>query len=258
MMSLKNIFLSSFIAVSLLLNINLAQAANTDAKVKWSQRVVMSTAVSGTVTSVNVKIGQHVKKGDVLLRLDTSRFDAALKKSNAVQRNAAYVLAEAKREKDRAEELYDRGVLSDRDLQQGENLYVAEQANKAKADAMLTNAKKDLEDSVIKAPFAAVIVARQVEVGQTVATSLQAVPMLTLAASDAYIASSVLLLSDLNELKAGQAIDVSTGGERYTGKVEALGMEPVDAEKGLYVVDVRFNAGDNIVRAGQHAILHLP
>lgn len=258
MMCSRNTFLQGVIAVSLLINLNTVQAANIDAEVKWSQRVEMSTAVSGTVAEVNVKAGQRVEKGSLLLALDATRFKAVLKQAKAEQRIASYVLAEAKRERERAQELYDRTVLSDRDLQQAENLYIAEQANKARADADLANAEKDLADSMIRAPFASVIVSRQAEVGQTVATKLQVVPMLTLAASDAYIARGLLSISDLNTLSAGQAIDVSTGGQRYHGEIEQLGMEPVDAGKGLYAVEVRFNAADSVVRAGQHAVLHLP
>ncbi len=258
MMCLRNTFVQGVITVSLLINLNTVQAANVDAEVRWSQRVEMSTAVSGTVAKVNVKVGQRVAKGSLLLALDATRFNAALKQAKAAQRNATYILAEARREKERAQELYDRTVLSDRDLQLAENLYIAEQAKKARADADLANAEKDLADSMIRAPFASVIVSRQAEVGQTVATKLQVVPMLTLAASDVYIARGLLPLSDLNTLRAGQAVEVSTGGQRYHGEIEQLGMEPVDAGKGHYAVEVRFSVAGAVVRAGQHAVLHLP
>ena len=258
MMCLRNILLQGVVATSLLLNLNTVLAANIDANVKWSQRVEMSTSVSGTVSKVNVNAGQRVEKGTLLLALDATRFDAALKQAKAAQRNASFLLAEAKRERERATELYERTVLSDHDLQQAENQYVAEQAHMAKANADLANAEKDLADSMIRAPFASVIISRQAEVGQTVATQLQAVPMLTLAATDAYIARGLLAISELNALRAGQKVDVSTGGQRYQGEIEQLGMEPVDVEKKLYTVEVRFSAGDAVVRAGQHAILHLP
>jgi len=258
MMCLRNNLLQGIVAASLLLNLNAVQAANIDADVKWSQRVEMSTAVSGTVAKVNVKAGQRVEKGSLLLALDATRFAAGLKQAKAAQRNASFLLAEAKRERERAIELYERTVLSDHDLQQAENLYVSAQAHMAKANADLANAEKDLADSMIRAPFASVIISRHVEVGQTVASQLQTVPMLTLAATDAYVARGLLTISDLNALRAGQKVDVSTGGQRYPGEVEQLGMELVDAEKKLYAVEVRFSAGDAVIRAGQHAILHLP
>jgi multidrug efflux system membrane fusion protein len=192
------------------------------------------------------------------LALNAKHFKAAVQRARAAQRNARYALAEAKREWERAQELYERTVLSDRDLQLAENAYVAAQASQAKADSELADAEKDLAVSMIRAPFAAVVISRQAEVGQVVVTQLQAVPMLTLAASDAYIARGMLPLPELRALTIGQAVDVSTGGERYRGEIVLLGLEPADAEQGLYAVEVRFPAADHVVRARQHAVIHLP
>lgn len=258
MMCSRNIILQALVAASLLVNAATALAANIDATVSWSQRVEMSTAVSGTVSEVNAKVGERVKKGQLLLTLDDVRFKAALQQAKAAQRHSRYMLAEAEREWDRAKELYERTVLSDRELQLAENNHIAALAAQAKANAALINAEKDLGDSMIHAPFAAVVVSRQVEVGQTIVSQLQAVPMLTLVASDAYIAKGLLPAPELSTLRIGQAVDVSTGGQRYTGEIVQLGMEPVDAKQGLYAVEVRFGAGESVVRAGQHAVLHLP
>lgn len=259
MISSRNTFIQNTIAsIFLLLQFNTALAANIDATVNWSQRVEMSTAVSGTVARVNVKAGERVEKGQLLLALDATRFEAALQQARAAQRNARYLLAEAKREWDRARELYERTVLSDRELQLAENAYVAAQEIQAKADADRANADKDIAESMIRAPFAAVVISRKAEVGQTVVSQLQAVPMLTLAATDAYIARAMLSTTDLNALSIGQTVDVSTGGQRHKGEIVQLGMEPVDATQGLYVIDVRFPATDSVVRAGQHAVIHLP
>jgi multidrug efflux system membrane fusion protein len=254
----RNFFFAAASGMALLMNINAVLAANIDARVNWSQRVEMSTGVSGMVTAVNVKAGERVKQGELLLALDATRFKAAVQETRAAQRNARYALAEARREWERAQELYDRTVLADRDLQLAENAYVAAQAHQARADAALAHAEKDLAESMIHAPFAAIVVSRQAEVGQTVITQLQAVPMLTLAASDTYIARGLLVIADLNALQMGQAVDVSTGGERYRGEIVHLGLEPADARQDLYAVEVRFAAPDSVVRAGQHAVLHLP
>jgi len=258
MICLRNFLFAVVSGIYLLLNTNSVLAANIDATVNWSQRVEMSTGVSGTVSTVNVKAGDRVEKGQLLLALDATRFKATLQAAKAAQRSARYALDEAKREWERAEELYERTVLADRDLQLAENAYVAAQANMARAEAALANAGKDLGESMIRAPFAAVVVSRQAEIGQTVITQLQAVPMLTVAASGYYLAHGLLGLSDLNALRVGQSVDVSTSGERFQGEIVNLGLEPVDVKQGLYAVEVRFAAPKSIVRAGQHAVLHLP
>lgn len=233
-----------------------AVAADIDAKVAWSQRVELGTAVSGTIAEVNARIGQRVSQGDALLQLDATRFKAAVKQTRARLKQKKYALDEANREWQRAQELYERTVLSDRDKQLAENAYIAALAEHAQAAAAKINAAEDLQDSVIHAPFDAVVLERSAEPGQVVISRLQATPLLIIAATGSYLAQAALRPGDLNGLQPGQAADVSIGGERYKGEIHSIGLE-ADTQ-GKYLIQVRFTTGDSVIRSGQQAILHLP
>lgn len=248
------------ILVSVILNVfttQLVLAADIDGKIAWSQRIEMSTTVSGIVGEVLVNPGDSVEKDDVLLRLDPSRFNVAVASTAATEKDAKYKLKEAEREWDRAQELYERTVLADRDLQLAENALVAAQAEFARAKARHTSAKRDLFESVIRAPFNAMILARQAQPGQTVVTRMQSVPLLTIAATTNYHASGLVSASVADKLATGQAVDVTINGQRYNGILASIGYEP-EKNTEVYPVTVRFATGGDLLRAGQSATIHLP
>lgn len=239
------------------LTTNTALAEDIDALVGWSQRVEMSTAVSGVVDEVLINVGDQVSKGDVLLRLDTTRIEAAVKSAKASKKDAQYKLNEAEREWHRARELYDRTVLSDRDLQLAENGLITAQAVFAQASSHYISASRDLIESSIRAPFAAVILERRAEPGQTVVTRLQSVPLLTLAATKNYLALGMVSPLLAGKLASGQPAAVTVGGKKFNGIITSVGFEPVANGNG-YPISVRFVTGGSLLRAGQPATIHLP
>jgi len=252
--------MSRLILLGLLFNfsvIGTVSAADVEARVGWSQRIDMSTTVSGVVDEVRVNEGDRVSKGDILLRLQADRFKAALSSAQAAKKNAQYKLKEAEREWNRAQELYDRTVLSDHDLQLAENGLISAKAVFAHASANQTNAKRDVEESVIRAPFDAVVLARHAHPGQTIVTRMQSVALISVAATKNYHAKGAVPISSANKLASGQAVSVTVNGKRFNGILSSVGYEP-EKDTGAYPVVVRFTTGASLLRAGQSATLHLP
>jgi HlyD family secretion protein len=128
----------------------------------------------------------------------------------------------------------------------------------AEARANLRQNQKVLEDTSIRAPFDAVVVVRQVEPGMSVAAGLQPQILLILAKSGEMLARSYLPATQLDKLKVGQAVSVTTGGQSYPGKIKALGLEPSKREGDAnYQVDVTFASREQL-RAGTAAVVKLP
>jgi len=236
---------------------NIALSADVDGKVSWSQRVVMSTGVSGVVDEVLVEVGDHVTKGDVLLRLQADRFKASLSSAKASQTDAKYKLKEAEREWSRAQELYERTVLADSDLQLAENSLMAARALFENAKANHINAQRDLIESTIKAPFDGIVLERHVQPGQAVINRMNAVPMLSIAATKTYNVVGTVTSSFATKLATGEAVTMTINGQSYNGILAAIGYESVK-ETDTYPVTIRFNAGDKVLRAGQAAKIHFP
>lgn len=106
----------------------------------------LSTAANGVVQKVNVKVGEKVKKGQLLLSLDQKLFAAEVKKSEKMLLSARLNKNEAKKELERAEELYERTVLSDHELNVAKIEF-------ARIDALLAAAESQVEKSAYELKY---------------------------------------------------------------------------------------------------------
>jgi RND family efflux transporter MFP subunit len=233
-------------------------AAEIQATLQWSQRVELSAPVSGVVQAVNVEVGDLVKKGQVLLTLDSTAYQAGVAASQSEITRLNAEAEEAKRDLVRVQELYQRTVVSTTDLDQAKLRLVKSQSMLAEARARLRQNQKALDDASLRAPFDAVVVIRQAEPGLSVAAGLQPQMLLTLARSGEMIARALLSSPQMDKLKTGQTLTVSVAGVNHTGKIKTLGLEPIKIkEEWFYPVDVVFPTKEPL-RAGAPAQLTLP
>jgi RND family efflux transporter MFP subunit len=233
-------------------------AADIQATLQWSQRVELSTPVSGVVQAVNVEVGDLVKKGQVLLTLDSTAYQARVAESQSEITRLNAEAEEAKRDLDRVQGLYERTVVSTTDLDQAKLRLVKSRSTLSEARARLRQNQKALDDASIHAPFDAVVVLRHAEPGLSVAATLQPQMLLTLARSGEMIARIYLLSPQMDNLKTGQTVTVSVAGISYTGKIKTLGLEPIKInEVSVYPVDVVFPSKQPL-RAGAPALVQLP
>jgi len=135
--------------------------------------VELTTRVSGVVEEVLVKKGQKVSKGTVLLRLDPAILRARLDEAGADEDQAKAAEADARRELERAQELYNRTVSSTTELDAASLRLARAQAALAAAAARRAIAQKNLSDAELKAPFDGVVAALPAAPGVVVAAECQ-------------------------------------------------------------------------------------
>jgi multidrug efflux system membrane fusion protein len=225
-----------------------ARAADYPAVLAWTQRVVLSTPVSGVVTSVPAVAGERVSEGQVLVQLDKRPFESALR--NAVAQAHKYRLnrEEAKRELQRTRELYERTVISVHDLQVGEIAFASADADYASARAELEAAQLHLGYATVQAPFAGLVLEVSVAPGVTVVNTQQATPIVTLARDRPMVAHARLTAEEADALSPGRTATVEVDGQAYAGKIVQISAEPDTS--GRYELSVSFDPGDAALRAG--------
>jgi HlyD family secretion protein len=220
--------------------------------------VQVGSQVSGTIAKLNVDFNSRVHKGDVVALIDPALFKGALLQAAADLENAKanLVAARANLEKtkaglvqtkadyDRAVQLTKDGVMSEqqRDLAKSNydsanasvggaaaNVTQAE-AQVAQKDAAVAVAQTNLDYTVIRSPIDGTVVARNVDVGQTVAASLQAPTIFTIA-------------QDLKKMWVYAKTDESDVGNIKIGKPVTFKVDafPKDTFHGV-VSQVRMNA----------------
>jgi len=113
----------------------------------------ITSLVSGVIKQVYVQAGKTVKQGDLILEFDTTLIDSNLAEAKAMISLAKINFSEAKKERERAEELYERTVLSEHELQLARVLYTKASAQYAGAKNKLIHAQWEKTHSKLYAPF---------------------------------------------------------------------------------------------------------
>jgi RND family efflux transporter MFP subunit len=235
-----------------------ATAADLPAMLQWSQRVELAAPTSGIVQTVHVNVGDRVKKGQALVTLDPSVYRAAVTEAQADVVRAQAEEADAKRNLDRIQELYNRTVISTTELEQAQVRQVRAKTQLESAKARLAASQTRLRDTSVRAPFDGIVLVRQVEPGQALASLLQPQPLIVLARAGEMLAQGRASLAQVSKLKVGEGVTVAVEGRNYQGRIKTLGLEPMgDKNDAGYPVDVLFPVKE-LLRAGTPATIRLP
>lgn len=218
--------------------------------------VQVGSQVSGTISRLYVDFNSRVKKGQVVAQIDPALFQGTLLQAKADYANAQANLASAKAnlEKARASEVqtkadYERtvgltkdGVTSQQQLDLAKANYDSGVAAVSAADAQVTQAaaqvqqkqaavtvaQTNLDYTTIHAPIDGTVIARNVDVGQTVAASLQAPTLFTIAQDltkmQVYASTDE---SDVGMIKNGQVVTFKVDAypkDTFTGRVSQIRM----------------------------------
>ena len=193
--------------------------------------VTVGTQISGRVTKLYVDFNDRVKEGQVLAQLDRSLLDAQAAQSEANMKSAQAALELAIANNKRSRELFAKEYISKQELDVSTQSLKAGYAALDLAKAQRLKDQTNQDYSIIKSPVSGVVIDRQIDVGQTVAASLQA-PVLFKIAQDLrkMQIDSSFAEADIGRIKVGQAVNFA---------VDAF---PSRAFQGV-VKQVRLNAG---------------
>src|SRR5215471_14383230 len=181
--------------------------------------VQVGSQVSGTIAKLGADFNSQVKEGQVVAQIDATRFKANLAQAeaNLAQAQAALLHSEvaekqARIELDRTEEVAKQKLVGAADLDAARSKYGSSQADRAAAEAQIGQsraavgmARFDYEHTTIRAPISGTVLQRSVDVGQTVAASLQAPVLFTIA-------------QDLSRMEVHAAVDEADVGKLHEGQ----------------------------------------
>jgi len=192
--------------------------------------VNVGTQVSGTVKALHADFNQSVTPGQVLAELDPPLFRAALAQSQANLLNAQANFTLAKAKEARARDLLAKNFISQTAMDEAAQAFEAAQAQVVLARAQVERDSTNLHYSVIRSPISGVVVARNVDVGQTVAASFQTPTLFQIAKDlrDMQIDSSVSE-ADVGAIAVGDKVkfNVDAFSEReFIGKVRQIRLNP--------------------------------
>lgn len=145
---------------------NIDKSYSTEATVEAVRQSTVSAQVAGRITAVNFDVGDHVKAGQVIVRIDPSELSQAVAGSRAQVAQAEAQLVNAKANYERQAQLFQQKFISQAALDRATSEYRAAQAaaQAARAGAGQTSTVRSY--TTLTAPFSGVVMARHVEVGE--------------------------------------------------------------------------------------------
>ena len=143
--------------------------------------VAVGSQVSGIIAELHADFNSQVKKGDLLAELDPTPFQEKVNAARAGLEKAQVEMRNTRIGLDRQRALKKEGLAPQADFDAAQANYDSARASVQQAAASLKQAETDLKYTKIVAPIDGVVVARQYDVGQTVAASFQAPTLFTLA-----------------------------------------------------------------------------
>ena len=207
--------------------------------------VNVGSQVSGMIEELSVDFNSIVRAGDVIMRLDPSLFETqvAQARANLIRAEAdterfRVSLDDARVQLSRAEDLAARQLISETEreaaqlaVRSTEAQLKSSEAAIAQAMASLNQNEVNLEHTVIRAPIDGIVISRLVDVGQTVAASLQA-PELFVIAADLTKMRVIANIdeSDVGRIRPNQRVTFTVDafpGEEFEGTVSQIRLEPV-------------------------------
>lgn len=235
-------------------------ASDYDARLDWAELYFVSFPLDGGIKHVHVRPGEKVSKGAILVELDKEPIEIRISQYEAELAASKPVLADAKREFEQAQSLYEQTVLADDELQRARHAYEKASAELAASRATLAYARWQLKKTSLVAPWQAWVVERNVEPGQMLVAEQRSKPQLVLARAGVMLATAVLPLSAANSIAIGQKAAVKVGDSSFPARVSSIAMHADSAEQEpRYRIDAEFTfTTDDVYLAGQDATVSLP
>jgi RND family efflux transporter MFP subunit len=254
------------------------------------QEVTVSSEVSGRVVAIHADLGDQVKQGQALVEIDPREFTLAVDRQQAalqqvlaslglwketdpipdpaqtsVVRKAAADLADAKTGFERAKSLVAKGVSAQQVYDTAEARFKVAEANYASAlegvrnliaqaenlRVQLTIARKKLADTIVHAPFAGAVRARQVEIGQYIK---EQGPIMSITAMNPLKLRAGIPEHWFPYIAIGARVDISVEAynEKFAGRVAHMA-RTMDTQSRTFSIEAEIDNSDLRLRPGLFA-----
>lgn len=213
---------------------NIVQTISANGTLTPVVLVNVGTQVSGTVSKLYVDFNDHVETGQVLAELDPALLQAQLQQSEASYLSAQVTLRIALGKLKRHQTLKEQGFISHEALDLIEQELDAARAQLAVNKAQVERDRANLSYSIIRSPISGVVIARDIDVGQTVAANFQTPILFQIAQDLRQMQINISVAeADIGQLHISQPINFTVDAfqqRTFTGTVKQVRLNPTIQE----------------------------
>ena len=237
--------------------------------------IPVGAQVNGRIIKLFVDYNSVVTNGQIVALIDPLVYEASYKnaigslhanQANVKQREAALVLAEKTHERKR--KLFEQKLCSEADYDAAVETWKsaiasldAAKASVEQSEAQVAKTKADLDYCTIRSPVNGVVLARKVEEGETVVSSMNAVPVLTIAEDLKVIwIEATIPEADVGNIKEGQEVTFTADAYRrkFKGKVRQIRLASTETNNVVtYPIIIEAENPDEMLFPGMTATLSI-
>lgn len=184
--------------------------------------VEVGTQVSGIIDKIYVDYNSVVTKGQLIAEMDRATLQSELASQQATYDGAKAEYEYQKKNYERSKGLHEKSLISDTDFEQALYNYQKAKSSYDSSKASLAKAERNLAYATITSPIDGVVISRDVEAGQTVASGFETPTLFTIAAD----LTQMQVVADVDEADIGDVIE----GQRASFTVDAY---PNDVFEGV-------------------------
>lgn len=229
--------------------------------VKPIDRVEVKSKASGQIVELPVEQGDFVKSGALIARLDQKDERTAVEQARANLDIAEAELKQAKRNYDRRDQLFQKGLVSEEELGAIELALATANGKLVQAKTTLERAEERLREAVVRAPIDGVILQKYVEEGQIIASGVSNVgggtPIVDIADMNAVHVEAGIDEIDIGKIKEGQkALIMADAFPQMKFKGEIVRISPearVEQNVTLFDVVIKVENTDGRLKSGMNA-----
>ena len=192
--------------------------------------VSVGTEVSGKIDKLYKDFNDHVRKGELLARLDTEILQTNLDAARGDLAKASTAMEEAKLDYELLQELFKKQMTPEYDVKKALFKYQTAQQTVANSRLNLQRAQKNLDNAYITSPINGVIVSRDVDEGQTVAASMNAPTLFKIANNpDQMQITANVDEADIGKIKLGLPVEFNVDAypsAQFSGEVKQIRLNP--------------------------------
>ncbi len=214
-------------------------------------QVSVKAKVGGEVREVLVRAGEAVSAGQVLIRMDTSEYQAKVEQAKGALVASRGQLDIATKARDNNLALLDKGFISRNAFDNAASQFDIAKANVDTARGALDVAQKALDDTVIKAPISGMISSRTIEPGEKIAIDNKLLEVVDLRQMEL---EAPVPTADILKVQLGQEVLVRVEGlpDAVSGKVVRINPATQSGSRSIMVY-VRIDNPQGLLRAGMFA-----
>jgi multidrug efflux pump subunit AcrA (membrane-fusion protein) len=200
-------------------------AAELEAEIGLADIRQLGVPISGQVKTV-MAAGSYVNAGETMLSISCGLYKAQFNQQQAIAEGLMPAVETAFKEKELADELFDRTVLSEVEHRNAELLYIKAKSQYDSSLAKVEQAKIKVAYCDLKADRSQLILKAHVMPGEMYSLEPLKPVLLTVASRNAMLATSKQALPLKKMYRVGLPVKVSVAGKKYKGKIQSIKFQP--------------------------------